>query len=432
VGGVAIILLVAVCAALPAWRAARAPGTSLGVIAPASPPRPSRLAGALTSLAARPSVVTGVRLALEPGRGRTAVPVRAAMAGAAAAVVAITTAAVFVASLAHLGRTPSGYGVSWDLGVGNFADVASAERVGKLLAANPDLSAVTGLVSSSQPAQIDGHSVPIAAFQPRKGVVSPTVIEGREPLRPDEIALGSLTMRTLAKRLDDTVTFNAGPQPRQLRVVGRVVLNEGNYDSLITPGTGAVVHPSLYPPLPGTSELYPTLFVVRVAAGADRRQAIARLREDFGGTVTGPRPHSDVRNVRRVGYLPGLLAVVVALLAVGTVAHALASSVRRRRRDLAILKTMGFVRGQVSATVAWQATTFAVVAILVGLPLGVAAGRWTWRLTAEQLGVASPPVTPPLLILAIATGAVVAANLIAAPSGWVAGRLRPALVLHSE
>ena len=172
VGGVAIILLVAVCAALPAWRAARAPGTSLGVIAPASPPRPSRLAGALTSLAARPSVVTGVRLALEPGRGRTAVPVRAAMAGAAAAVVAITTAAVFVASLAHLGRTPSGYGVSWDLGVGNFADVASAERVGKLLAANPDLSAVTGLVSSSQPAQIDGHSVPIAAFQPRKGRVA--------------------------------------------------------------------------------------------------------------------------------------------------------------------------------------------------------------------------------------------------------------------
>jgi len=62
------------------------------------------------------------------------------------------------------------------------------------------LSAVAGLVSSSLPAQIDGHSVPIAAFQPRKGVVSPTVIEGREPLRPDEIALGSLTMRTLGKR----------------------------------------------------------------------------------------------------------------------------------------------------------------------------------------------------------------------------------------
>jgi hypothetical protein len=75
-------------------------------------------------------------------------------------------------------------GVPWDLGVGNFADAASAERVAKLLAANPALSAVAGLVSTSQPAQIGGHSVPIIAFQPHKGMVSPTVVEGREPLRP--------------------------------------------------------------------------------------------------------------------------------------------------------------------------------------------------------------------------------------------------------
>ena len=117
----------------------------------------------------------------------------------------------------------------------------------------------------------------------------------------------------------------------------------------------------------------------------------------------------------------------------GTVAHALASSVRRRRRDLAIFKTLGFVRGQVSATVAWQATTFALVAVLVGLPLGIAAGRWAWRLTAEQLGVASPPVTPPLLILAIATGAVVAANLIAAPrAGSRAASGRPLCCIRSS
>jgi hypothetical protein len=148
-------------------------------------------------------------------------------------------------------------------------------------------------------------------------VVSPTVVEGREPLRPDEIALGSLTLHTLGRRLHDTVMFNAGSRPRQLRVVGQVVLNDGGFDASITPGKGAVVHPYLYPPFPGTSELYPALFVVRFAPGADRSQAIARLRKDFGGTVIGPRPHSDVRNVRRVEYLPGLLAVVVALLAVG-------------------------------------------------------------------------------------------------------------------
>jgi hypothetical protein len=79
--------------------------------------------------------------------------------------------------------------------------------------------------------------------------------------------------------------------------------------------------------------------------------------------------------------------------------------------------------------VAWQATTFAAVAILVGLPVGIAAGRWAWRLTAEQLGVATPPVTPLLPVLAVAAGTVVTANLVAAPPGWVAGHLRPAPVL---
>jgi ABC-type lipoprotein release transport system permease subunit len=108
------------------------------------------------------------------------------------------------------------------------------------------------------------------------------------------------------------------------------------------------------------------------------------------------------------------------------------SSVRRRRRDLAVLKTLGFLPRQVWATVAWQATAFATMAVLAGLPLGVAIGRWAWRLVAVQLGVVPEPALPPLQILAVAGGAILAGNLIAAGPGWVAGRLRPALVLRSE
>ena len=97
-----------------------------------------------------------------------------------------------------------------------------------------------------------------------------------------------------------------------------------------------------------------------------------------------------------------------------------------------MLKTLGFTRGQVSQTVAWQATTFALVAALAGLPVGIAAGRWAWRLVANQLGVDSGPVVPPTPVLAVAAGAVLAANLAAAGPGWVAARIRPATVLRSE
>jgi putative ABC transport system permease protein len=122
----------------------------------------------------------------------------------------------------------------------------------------------------------------------------------------------------------------------------------------------------------------------------------------------------------------------VALVALATVTHALVTSVRRRRRDLAILKALGFLRGQVAATIAWQATTFAVIALGLGIPLGVAAGRWAWRLITSQLGVASAGLVPLPAIIAAAAGSILAANLVAAVPGWKAGHLRPATALRSE
>jgi ABC-type antimicrobial peptide transport system permease subunit len=86
----------------------------------------------------------------------------------------------------------------------------------------------------------------------------------------------------------------------------------------------------------------------------------------------------------------------------------------------------------VAATIAWQATTFAVIALALGIPLGVAVGRWVWRLTASQLGVASVVVVPLPAILAVAAGTVVAANLVAAVPGRAASRLRPVIALRSE
>jgi ABC-type lipoprotein release transport system permease subunit len=108
--------------------------------------------------------------------------------------------------------------------------------------------------------------------------------------------------------------------------------------------------------------------------------------------------------------------------------HALVTSSRRRRRDLAVLKTLGLRRGQVMATVAWEATTFAAFALCVGLPLGIAAGRWAWQLTSTQLGVDLGPAVPFLPIVAVAAGAILAAAI----PGWVAGHLQPATVLHAE
>jgi predicted lysophospholipase L1 biosynthesis ABC-type transport system permease subunit len=204
-------------------------------------------------------------------------------------------------------------------------------------------------------------------------------------------------------------------------------------DTAIAPSKGAVIDFEMARRLaPESLEVAPQVFLVRVDPDADRSRTVEALQRAFPGTVVRPLPHPDIENLRRIIYLPTLLAALMVLLALGTVTHALVSSVRRRRRDLAVLKTLGFLPRQVSATVAWQATASATAAVLAGLPLGVAIGRWAWQLVAGQLGVVPEPAVPPLQVLAVAGGALLAANLIAATPGWVAGRLRPALVLRSE
>ena len=123
---------------------------------------------------------------------------------------------------------------------------------------------------------------------------------------------------------------------------------------------------------------------------------------------------------------------MLAVLAVGTLAHVLLTGVRRRRRDLALLKTLGFTRRQVLGTVAWEASAFAAVALLVGLPVGVVAGRWAWAVFANAAGVSTAATVPLATVLLAIPATLLAANLIAAAPGWEAARLRPALVLRTE
>ncbi|HEV2809287.1 MAG TPA: FtsX-like permease family protein [Acidimicrobiales bacterium] len=175
-----------------------------------------------------------------------------------------------------------------------------------------------------------------------------------------------------------------------------------------------------------------TTFPADYAAGVDPDDASAALQADWGKTVLRWVPPDQVENLRQVGGLPRVLAGVVAILAVSTLVHTLVTSVRHRRSDLAVLKALGFSRRQVWATVAWQATTLAALALLAGLPLGLAGGRWAWRLVAESIGTPAGAVTPIVAVLVTVPAVLATANLLAVLPARAAARVRPAVVLRSE
>jgi putative ABC transport system permease protein len=82
--------------------------------------------------------------------------------------------------------------------------------------------------------------------------------------------------------------------------------------------------------------------------------------------------------------------------------------------------------------VAWQAGAFGGVALLVGLPLGVLAGRQAWAAFANAAGIVPAPDIPTALILLTIPVTLLIAVLIALWPGWRAARLRPAAVLWTQ
>lgn len=85
-----------------------------------------------------------------------------------------------------------------------------------------------------------------------------------------------------------------------------------------------------------------------------------------------------------------------------------------------------------SAVTAWQVTTLTGLALLVGLPLGVAAGHWAWGLFARNLGLSAGASTPMPLIMLMIPAAILATNAIAFRPGRLSARLNMADVLRAE
>ena len=110
----------------------------------------------------------------------------------------------------------------------------------------------------------------------------------------------------------------------------------------------------------------------------------------------------------------------------------LVTSVRRRRRDLALLKVLGFTRRQLAATLAWQSCIAAALGIIFGVPIGVFGGRELWSLFAHGIYAVPYPVAPVVSIVLVGIGALIFAVLVAWLPGRSAARITPAEILRSE
>ncbi len=415
-GMVGMLGAIAACAALPNWWAAS--NAAVAVTQYRGERSPSRVVAALWRVKAPPSATTGVGWALQPGRERTAVPVRTTIAITAVGVAALTGAFVFSSSLDNLLGTPSLYGVSWDAlvtsSLGEGIDMGGALPA---VRADPAIAAIaegyTGIPVQVGAVRVDG----IALDRISGPSLLPRVVAGRMPARPDEVMLGSQTLAMLHAHIGSSfrLTFAGVPARHPVRVVGRGVFP--TLSDALGLGQGAsFTMGTLLATLPRGGAPPPDTILVRFHVGVQKPAAIATLSEALAKLgpydAIPPDQPVDLVNFGRVSALPIVVGALLTAVAVAALGHLLVTAIRRRRSDLAVLRVVGFVPRQLRATIAWQASTIALVALLFGVPLGILVGRGIWDVFARQIGVVVVPVVPWPTIAMEIVGTLVLANLI--------------------
>ncbi len=451
------LILSAITTGLALRRSRRRTGRARGF----SVPVVSR-AGRLAADAGLPiTAVVGLRFALQRPGERDAAPVRSALVGAVLAVTIVVATLTFGSSLSTLVTHPSLYGWNWNYvvyGNGNGVPPQAAD----LLNTDPYVAAWSG--DNFANAQIDGLTVPIILTTYNAKVTAP-LLSGHEVRGQHQLVLGAETMRELHKHLGQTVFATYGTKkdypvyvpPTPMTIVGTATLPAiGGTLSLHTSmGVGAIIPIDIEPPafkrfihskyeaLNGYSAVF-----VRLRNGAPRSLALASLRKiarygqklidatpngggssDFVRSVQYP---AEIANYRTIGAIPNLLALALALGAVVALGLTLVASVHRRRRDLALLRTLGFTGRQLLSAVAWQASVAGAIGWIFGIPLGILLGRWLWTLFANNIYAVPRPTVPFVSLVLVVVSAMVLANVVAALPGRAAAQTSAAQVLRGE
>jgi hypothetical protein len=388
--------------------------------------------------------VCGIRFALVPGGGRQASPVRSAVVGAVVAVSVVVATLTFGSSLNTLVSRPALYGWNWTvvMSAAGGVGVMPQAQTEKELNHDPDVAAWSGYDFAQL--QVDGQTVSVLGTRPGAPVMPP-LLSGHGVDGPGQVVLGARTLAQLHKKVGATVVVSDDTgKATTLLIVGTATLPAIGGSQHTELGTGAVLDFQLIPksarnifnlPGGGTNAVFVRMKTPTTAAALHRLNKIALVlqnaAQDGVGVVPVQRP-AEVADAGTLRATPAYLAFALAAAAVVALGLTLIASVRRRRRDLALLKALGFTQRQLAAAVAWQATVAAVIGLIVGIPVGAIIGRELWNLFARSINVVPEPTVPVLSVILVGVGSLVFANLVALLPGRSAARTSAALVLRAE
>ena len=425
--GVGIVLIIGLIALRSAFATARLPKRSHV--------RHSVAQDALGRAGVPVPIVSGIRFATDSGAGEASVPVRSTTLGISVALGALIAVLVYGAGLTYFTSTPRLYGWNWDAMVAPQTNDPSVVAKLQALRTNPLIAA--GSAASYAEIEINHTTVAAVGFD---APLALTIVKGRAPSRPDEVVLGAKSQRLTHASIGDHIMLRGTTGARRYRLVGQAVFPRLAPYPAAEPtglGIGAGFSAAGLKRLSGQQD--PTWILIRFKTSPSGvEQQIRSLDQELfqtdqaNGAVLGPQRPNDATSYEHLTRTPFYLASILIALAIGSAAHLLITSVRRHRRNLALLKTLGFTRRQIGTAVLAQASTLIGTALIVAVPIGVTTGRWLWSTTAHSLGIPIIQPIPIANIVIVVISAFAVGNLLAFIPGRLATRVHPAAALRAE
>ncbi|HKY14583.1 MAG TPA: ABC transporter permease [Microthrixaceae bacterium] len=365
-------------------------------------------AGRLAQLGMPPAMFAGIRIGTgrEPGERRAAV---SAAVGVAFGVTGIVALLVVTASMDGVLGDPATYGTTWDVQARDITPSTPCGGDDFGMTEIPGLENVAEICREN--IELSGRPVTGAGVIQLRGSVSPVALDGRLPESNDEVALGGTTLARLGVSIGDTVDARRSAGGiSTYEVVGRVLVPSPSDEELTD---GAVFTGDGFAPI-AAHQNFQRYFVAELEPGASHDEVAARIDEvpQLAGLVDAPVPVEVARVDEALSY-SSILVVVLIVTSLVAVGHALVTGVRRRRRELAVLRAIGFDRRQVRSLVAWVAVGYTVAGMIVGIPAGLVVGRVTWQLITDGVGIEAASVIPALWVVAVVAGALMAAVAVA-------------------
>ncbi|WP_242666532.1 MULTISPECIES: ABC transporter permease [Parafrankia] len=417
----------------------------------------------------------GTSFALARGQDRPVAARRPPITGTAIGITALIAAATIATSMNRLVDDPHRYGRNADLEVTDARPKIIAQ-----LAEDPRVAAVSMLDVSTATIEIDdqGHALPSpepevasgpgdagpgaigrgdvapgedvtvyalsakplpAKPRPAAGTaartaagpeVGPdvgwTIFEGARPTRTNQVALGPRTAGHFGLGIGDhlSVATNTGGHA-QLQVVGIGVGPVLGGERL---GESMLVAPDMLTRIQRTQPMRSAL--VRAIPETDPATFAATLGTEY--EIDTGRAPGEVANLGGMGRLPAMLQTVLAALAVAAAGHAVGTTCRHARRELAILRTLGFTPAQTARIPLVTSCVTTALAVAVAVPLGLLLGRLAWWEIATATGVATSPAVPVSLLVALPPAVILIGLVLAAPPASRAARLLPGALLRRE